>query len=1009
MKKGLLIVWMLVMISLSSFVFGASCRYVKMEAVSTVDASFTIANGFVIYDDYDGSGTDVGTTYGTNPIINSSAWTWIDGAYDSHRFDNLFNMNASPVGSRPYTASGNLPQWFYIDLQDERAIKSFQINCHIGSECNFINVTGSIDALTWTQLYYGDVDSEGSTKTFNLTTECEEASGITISLNSPVNASSFAVDNFEVSINITENQGNSSNCSVYVNDLLNVTWVKDDGIPSGTNNTILNVTGLSDGKYEWFVECSSINVASENTTVRTVWIDSVQPSITNNGDLINGSSRWQNVTLNLEIEDPNNYEAYINVTAENGTRIFSKLYNTSGITNYNVTNQINHTFTAWYTLYLEAADGHTAKFISYIPHININKELKFIEGTGAVTISPKNKNDFSLVTTQKQPDRYTFKFERAKINDKGYDEFIVGTKEGEIIEVPNSEYPGHLIIKKGRMSDWYWIDFATKEGYDVEVERKNSKEYLVRVYGDGVSDYTFYSLGKLNVNNLTITYYFDASNVAVTESYEDSLISGFSSSYGITTTFNPSRYNSTLQQPLAFLNWNGTTIYSLTPTSYNATQAIFNKSITPSYPGYTTRITHNWTVSLKNQTNTTINASTSSQNQTLYNIMIGSCASPLLNYTLANFTYYDEFSLANIRAKNTYQLHFYDGTYTYDVSGNFTGLKNSLCTNLQSPATNYSFLMYGTFTLTNSSYITKVYTFGIGDAYSVGNYFSTHIPLYMINLGNSSTVSYTWQTTAYQPINGILKVYTCNANGSRSLVNSINIITGTAVANIQLIFQQYSYEVIIDGTTYTDSSFNTCHVESITNPIYYVNINDIDITPAIGLLFVDCTITQVNESVTMSFDDIGGSDTLYGCLFSKRKDIYGYTLSDTTCYNLTGAGTGTINYNFPMDGNYYVAEGMINDSAGNVGFCQGTATYPTSQSQTEKDFGVSGIFAIVLLVLSLALIYSEDGNTMLFAAIVGLVASWLLGIFSVGWEIMSLLVFFMAIIAFIGRYTRKGG
>lgn len=829
---------------------------------------------------------------------------------------------------------------------------------------------------------------------------------VTVDINSPPNKSSFAETNFTVSFNYSESSSNPGNCTLYIDGTANSTI---NNIPSGTNNTLINATNLVDGTYNWIVGCLSSNVSETNTSQRVVYIDTVQPQIINhNPTFTNGSKHWRNITINFTINDTNNYETIINITSANGTAIFSKSYNTSGTTLYNITNTINHTFSSWYTMFLETWDGHTAVKIPDIPHTTINKELNFEEKGESVRIYPALKTLFSKVEAEKVlEDRYNFQFTRntKALRKNNYDEFIV--EGGYYIDIiHNSEYPGHVIVKRGSsVRDWYWVDFNTKENYKVDVFRVTDRKVRVRVYGEAGKDYTFHSLGKLNVNNITIQYYFNARNINLTETYTQNIISGFQTTFTMSAVYNNIRYNTSLMTPTAYLTWNGTN-YTGTLVSSNTTHTTFNRALTPTSVSAVLTIPHNWTFQIRNQTNNTINTTTPSQNQTLYNIVLAPC-NATINQTVVNYTYWNEYDYSSINATNDYTLTFFDGTYNISVNGQFAGNHmDSICTNLPYPTINYSWLVYGTYTVSHSSYLTRVYTFTQATGHTIGNYFNTTIPFYLINSGNSSTVTYTWQTTSYQPINGLLEIRKCNPNGTQTLVDSVGIITGTAVANIELLFQQYSYTVYIDGVAYTDSNFNTCHVESVTNPIYYVDVTGIDITPAIGLLLVDCTITQDGGNVTMSFSDIGGSSDLEGYLEIKRKDIYGYTLVTTLNENLSGTGSQTINYTFLSDANTYHAEGYIHQGD-DIGYCTGSASYPLTQSTTEQTFGVSGIFAIVILILALTLIYSGDGDKMLVAGIAGLIFSWVLGIFSMPWEVVSLLVFFLGFIAWIGRYSRK--
>lgn len=838
-----------------------------------------------------------------------------------------------------------------------------------------------------------------------LTLQSEESSALIIFVNSPAD-DIISYEQLSVNFTYTASDSLSGNCTLYLNNSINASMYN---IPSGSVS-IINATGMIDGVYIWKVGCVSSLVSPANSSDYTYIFDSTQPIITNNNLLfLNGSQWWYNITLNFSIEDDNNYEAIFNVTrlADNMT-IASAYYNTAGYSVYNITATLNNqTLTGWYKFLLEAYDGHTAKKISDLSVDSKNKELKFSDSKSQVSIAPVDKNLFSTATTTKKADRYTFEFTKdaSKTNTKGYSDFIV--EGGDSIEIlSDSKYKGHMIIKKGgNPNDWFWVDFETAQGCPVVVTRQNKNKVIARVYC-GDADYKLNSIGRLNVNNLTIYYYFDASNIALAETYALQIVQGFPAYYYMQATYNPLKYNATLRVPSAVLSWNNT-LYNATLVNSSSSMAYFNFTTTPSgLTSFKTQIPHFWNFTIANQSNVSFYSATNLTNQSLYNIIIAQCNASI-NNTIVNFTYFDEVTSTAIDAQNTYVATFYDGTYNYNLTGVFaTGANHAFCTNLPASELEYSWLMYGTFTIENDTYLDRIYTFNLANGFTIGNYYNTTIPLSLIGANDSSTITYSWQTTSYQAITGMLEIYKCNANGSRQLVESTSIISGVAVANLVLLYQQYAYEVIIDGERYT-GDYTTCHLESVTNPQYYVDIYGGDITTAIGLLLIDCKITQSGNNVTMLFSDIGGDSDLEGCLQVSRQDIYGVTNVTRECSNLVGEGTGQVTYSFPSDSNTYYAQGYIYQGD-STGYCTGLATYPIYQSNTEQTFGVSAIFAVFMIVLSMILIFSDNGEKMLGAGMFGFVVAFFLGVLTIPWALMSLLIAFCLTIALIGRYARKG-
>jgi len=300
----------------------------------------------------------------------------------------------------------------------------------------------------------------------------------------------------------------------------------------------------------------------------------------------------------------------------------------------------------------------------------------------------------------------------------------------------------------------------------------------------------------------------------------------------------------------------------------------------------------------------------------------------------------------------------------------------------------------------------RFYNYPAGDPFLVSNNPVFDLPIYTITLSNSTTVTYEWLRSGFfTSIDGTLKIYKCLIDGTRVLVESTPIVNGNAVGNLNLVFTQYSYEVIIGNITYTDSSFNTCHAESTTDPTYFVDIDQINIVPAVGLFMVDCGLTLVdNDTVRLDWNDnIESGTVIQGCLRQYRNDIYNRTLISTNC---SVGEVNTLTVNYVLDGpNYYISGELTQD--GNIGFCRGDVVIGELDKDTSSRFALSGIFSIFILIISFALFFSDRGDKMAMGGAAGLVIAWITGLFAFPWTVVTTYVAFAAIIMYVGRYSKQ--
>jgi len=174
--------------------------------------------------------------------------------------------------------------------------------------------------------------------------------------------------------------------------------------------------------------------------------------------------------------------------------------------------------------------------------------------------------------------------------------------------------------------------------------------------------------------------------------------------------------------------------------------------------------------------------------------------------------------------------------------------------------------------------------------------------------------------------------------------------------------------------------------------------------PVIGLFLVDCDLVNVSENVVRMSWSSNSEDSgdIEACIVAKRRTVKGLVEIFRNC---TNASSGSFTNSIPDTGNAYVVTGEIFQD-GVKGFCRNSVVF-FDRSVASSLFGLSGLFGIVLLLLGMILLYAGQGEIQLVAAGVALVASWVLGLLSFPWEIISAVIAFLIIIILVGRYTKK--
>ncbi len=738
---------------------------------------------------------------------------------------------------------------------------------------------------------------------------------------------------------------------------------------------------------------------SSNTTIRNFTVDFTNPLSTT--DFLNNSLVYiTNLTGQFNFSDNINLHS-INVSIDDvsifnitNLNVLNYVYNLS----YNITNLS----IGKHSLQTYMADGHTANKLSgdYEESnglFNDYMKYDFYDG-GDIKTELKSKSIFDKWSSEKREDRYIQILEPSTPSDT-----ITLTEE--------SDMPIYISYKEGSYNDYWiimgnhWKDYVLEGEDNIQVSIKRINTYKVEVTISGIKNkdrLVFSSVGDLNI--ITKEYSFYAVNM--TETFDALVTEGFEFSLDLDVDFGNLEFDISGVTPAATLQWNSTNFTS-TLVSFDATGVSFRKTFGAITIESKETIKHNWWFNFSTFIDGYLRTENASQFAS--SISVDVCNETFINYSILNLTYIDEVNNELITVTNAYDLKITDGTFFYNQTGSFVNnATSSFCTNLNPSEVSYNWDMWGLFTLSKTGYVTRVVDIDEAVPIALSNDPSTNLSLFLIGTLNSSTMTYTWLTTGFQPIDGTMRIFSCNVDGTKDLVESTPIIAGEATANIELLLQTYSYDVIIDETLYQDiESYSRCHVESTTTRTFYVDIDPLDIAPLIGLAGIICTLEEsaINNSVTMEWTtNPQESGYVTGCMVADRRTIRGSVNVLDNCSIESEGYTRTLAVPV-VDGNTYIVKGRLEQGDKRI-ICDDTVILTPGLTQGGL-FGVSGLLAVIFLVASLTLIYSSDGEFMLAGSSIGLIISWFLGILVFDWIIVSGIVFFFALIAVTGRYTRK--
>lgn len=813
---------------------------------------------------------------------------------------------------------------------------------------------------------------------------------IQVALLNPTNNTINNTNNWNFNYNATFTNANVTNCSLWLNNT--GTWqlnrTNTSSIINGTNQ-FNNINIANDGTYKWNIECDQNNGSQyfypSNFTFK---VDSANPSISADNIRYNKSFAYDYLQGHLNFSDDNlySYEFYLDSTLlSNLTNIPTAFYQ------YNYSINTTNISVGVHRVNTTVCDGHTAKSIqSYsISSGFLDNSLKYSFNKGWIKVYPETTNIITdSFTTNKGFDRYTMTYSsNNNINSKVF--IIESDNYLDIVNKNQDKYKAGLVsplLKK-------WVDLnikgsTGKETYSVRRLNQNKVEVTIGNLNSKIIE--FESIGDLNCNSETYQFY----KFNYTVSYNTSSLGNIQRVY----TLNLTRNSSFIQTAQANITLDGNS--TDTSLTYYDDFIIFNKTSSKVYSAISTAVPFNFTYSLLgNQTKVNV---TPTFTQTIYGITVNNC-SVTYPYPILNISYYDEVDNTELTAENQFNLHIYDSVSDYNRSWAFGTLDiHSLCTSV-APNTTLTFAMDGLMKVSRIDYTTKYVTIATGDPFILSNVNPPVMNITLLSLGNATTVVYHIYSSDFSPLTGTLRILKCNIDGTKTLTQSVNIVSGTAVAQIILTTQPYAYEIVIGDTVYRSSDFYTCHPEVSTDITYYVSLGAGGLGNNIGLSLTPCNVTKTgNWTATMSWgDNPYDSSYVQGCLVAYRQGIYNLTKIYENCSTVEHSITRTI----PDNGNDYYVYGELRQGD-SVATCNTYATF-ISYKDTPAMMGLTGIFAIILLVASLALIYAGKGDGVMLGAGIGVVLAFIAGMFVIGWQTALSICLILATVAFVGRYSKS--
>jgi hypothetical protein len=252
-------------------------------------------------------------------------------------------------------------------------------------------------------------------------------------------------------------------------------------------------------------------------------------------------------------------------------------------------------------------------------------------------------------------------------------------------------------------------------------------------------------------------------------------------------------------------------------------------------------------------------------------------------------------------------------------------------------------------------------------------------------------------------IDGTMRVFQCDSNGTFLLTDSTPIIAGVASVNIELLSQPYSYDVVIDGVLYSDAnSYSKCHIESLTEITYYVRVRQEILSDQIGFQSIDCKLNKSGTNAVIMEWEQNSQDSSYvpGCIEIYRRSLNNVLVYKNCSVESEGYSRKVV---LPLTGNQYTVTGKLTQ-ANMEKICSEPITF-LQADDAATAFGITGLISAIFLTLGIILIWIGQGVMSLFAAGIGVSISYVLGLLILPWTALAAIIGFLVVIAIVGRYS----
>lgn len=888
--------------------------------------------------------------------------------------------DGSYLASEQWYSDAVQPQWAYVNLNASYTINNATIyhsssgatyitidykiaysNSSSGAWTTAVTITGntlnnvshnfsSINAQYWMINTTNPGSADARTRLRELEFRFEPppvADTLNISLGSIANNTQYNYNT--LNFNLTANSTTNFNATLYINNTVNQTF----NYTNGTNVFVsFNVT-FADAAYSYRVNVTN-SADSEVTSTNEFFIDTSLPTLATSF-LNNTIVFLSNLTGEFNFSD--NFLLYSYNFTIDGLLIRNSTNLATTFLQYNLSYNVSNLTAGAHNLSARFADGHTARelggaydytnglFDDYLRY-------DFYDG-GFAKIRPLYGSIFDSFSTDRMKDRYTFQYEPTADTLSEYVFVVESDSFIDIIIAPDTQYESWLILGN------HWLDFELPDEPDSKVAIKRITSTEVQVTVSGIKNPTlqqYSSIGDLNV--VTRNFIFTTTNASVTYSSSVSELENQSILLRINTT---GAINSTN----ASLTWNHTAISAIKTilSNFDLYTATF---LTPSITEQQANVSFNWNYSIFGS----IMNETGSLpfNQTIYRIGIDNCSTfttRAINMSILNET---DDGLVNGTVDGFFR------TWISSISDyrpfNLTWSGDSqygLC--IDPPSAEY--ITYAQLEYGAPEFETKTY-------YSENRTLDNSTELLNLYLTDSTTnVVFTVTDQNDNPVEGVF-IYIMSYDLPTDTATTTEIIktdsNGEALGRIVLNTKWYKFILIYNNVIVLETTETKI---TTTTPKFRINLGDDYFETYDVVEGTTCAITYTNSTLTFEFTFANpSSEVAQGCLDIDQVSINGVTDLNNSC---AIGSSGSVSYTLNNTGtNTYLASSTILIN-GNTFVC-GTpvsASFDTSY----LDFGLSGIFFSLFIILTLVLIGIWSPTASVALLIVGVIVVNVMGLF----------------------------